>query len=375
MDLKIILIRLDNEDDAYIIFETLNTRGKDLSLADLVKNHLTKYLKSQSASVDQTKIKWEKILKIIQETSIELNVDTFIHHSWLSKYNYVTLKRLFKVIKKQIKKKDAQEFLDDLIYDSKLYRQIHETSFGNWKKEELRLKQALDALMLFKVRQQTPCVLSLVRAYKLKQIKKKHLESALISIEKFHYFFTAITSQRSSGGISYMYASLARRIYLEDDKDALVTIISELQTKLRDRVPTQKEVDALYSEHYYTKNYTKERPLIRYMLIKHYKAEFGHIGLDYNHMTIEHLIPQSLIGTNDTYTDEKIGQIGNLILVTTDVNNELDDKNFEQKKTILKDYDIVIPKSINDASSWSIEDIDIRTSIMSQVAYDNIWKM
>jgi hypothetical protein len=37
LDLKVILVKLDDEDDAYIIFETLNTRGKDLSLADLVR--------------------------------------------------------------------------------------------------------------------------------------------------------------------------------------------------------------------------------------------------------------------------------------------------------------------------------------------------
>ena len=29
------LVQLDNEDDAYIIFETLNSRGKDLEVVDL----------------------------------------------------------------------------------------------------------------------------------------------------------------------------------------------------------------------------------------------------------------------------------------------------------------------------------------------------
>lgn len=38
LQLKAIKIELDNEDDAYIIFETLNTRGQDLTLSDLVKN-------------------------------------------------------------------------------------------------------------------------------------------------------------------------------------------------------------------------------------------------------------------------------------------------------------------------------------------------
>ena len=48
LNLKLIFIKLEEEDDAYIIFKTLNTRGKDLSLTDLVKNHLTKHIKSKN---------------------------------------------------------------------------------------------------------------------------------------------------------------------------------------------------------------------------------------------------------------------------------------------------------------------------------------
>ena len=42
LNLNVIFVTLDNEDDAYVIFETLNTRGKDLALTDLVKNHFSK---------------------------------------------------------------------------------------------------------------------------------------------------------------------------------------------------------------------------------------------------------------------------------------------------------------------------------------------
>jgi len=34
--LKLIVVVLQNEEDAYLIFETLNTRGKDLTVSDLV---------------------------------------------------------------------------------------------------------------------------------------------------------------------------------------------------------------------------------------------------------------------------------------------------------------------------------------------------
>ena len=47
LSLKVIFVRLEDEDDAYVIFETLNTRGKDLGLADLVKNHFTRMIKKK----------------------------------------------------------------------------------------------------------------------------------------------------------------------------------------------------------------------------------------------------------------------------------------------------------------------------------------
>lgn len=56
LELNIILITLDNENDAYLIFETLNTRGKDLALSDLVRNLFARLLKP-IGDVDHAKIK------------------------------------------------------------------------------------------------------------------------------------------------------------------------------------------------------------------------------------------------------------------------------------------------------------------------------
>ena len=61
LKLKLIFVELDNEDDAYIIFETLNTRGKDLRVSDLVKNHLTKILRRKNKNVDITKDKLKRM--------------------------------------------------------------------------------------------------------------------------------------------------------------------------------------------------------------------------------------------------------------------------------------------------------------------------
>lgn len=56
LGLDVILIQLDNEDDAYVVFGTLDTRGKDLKPKDLIKNLFARLLRPKSEDVDPTQI-------------------------------------------------------------------------------------------------------------------------------------------------------------------------------------------------------------------------------------------------------------------------------------------------------------------------------
>jgi len=375
LNLKLIFIKLEDEDDAYIIFETLNTRGKDLSLTDLVKNHLTKHIKSKNPASDQAKIKWQQLLETIEGSSADLDTDTFIHHFWLSKYDYLPAKNLFKVLKKRVGVNDAPGFLDALLEDAALYRAIHEVGYGKWAKEEGRIQQGLSALMLFRVQQQTPCVLSLLREYKTtKKLKKKHIEDAIVATEKFHFLFTAVTSQRSSGGISGMYAALGRRLYEAKDTRASVEVIEDLKQKLRDRVPSLDEVKALFPGVIYTDNVTRQRKLVKYILVGLDQTTPSPIVVDYDQMTIEHLASQSLIG-QDEFSESLVGQLGNLLLVSDELNAKLKDKPFKAKKQILLDSGFKLPEEITAAATWGAAEIRLRTQTLAERAYNDAWKL
>lgn len=374
LDLKVIFVKMDNEDDAYIIFETLNTRGKDLSLTDLVKNHVTKHLKTKSVSVDQTKVKWSRVLQTIEGSSCDLSTDKFIHHFWLSRYDYLPAKGLFKELKLKIGKTEAKKFLEDLIADAALYRGIHEVPYGKWSKQERRTAEGLQALQLFRVAQQTPCVLSLVRAYRGHKIKSKHIEDAIAAIEKFHFLFTAVTSQRSSGGISGMYASLGRRIFDAPNITAALSVIKELKTKLEERIPSLAEVKALFPDMIYTESLTKHRNLIKYVLAGFDKQVPSGVTADVDAMTIEHLVSQSLIGTGD-FSEQVIGQIGNLILVSSEMNFKLSNKPFADKKRILLEAGFKLPPKIAAAEDWTANNIKDRTLDMAIEAYERVWKI
>jgi hypothetical protein len=371
LSLKVIYIDLDNEDDAYLIFETMNTRGKDLEPSDLVKSHLTKLLKPTNKNVDLTKDFWNKMVEIIEGSQADLTLTTYLHHYWLSRYEYVTVKELYKDIKRNIHKEQAKAFLHSLVDDSTLYRQIQETSYRKWSKNERQIKEALDALNLFRVKQPLPMVLAIIHAYEANTLGLSQVQDILTTIEKFHFIFTAITSQRSSGGISFMYALHARELLRAKDRNERGRVLAELKKKLKAKLPSYEEFETNFLNFSFTDTYTKQKKLIQYVLSRLDRGEGSGVAVDYDQMTIEHIAPQS--GTLD---EAAIGSIGNLLLCEASFNGEeLKAKSFSEKKAILKKSKVTMDATIKNATKWTASEIDLRAKAMAKRAFNKIWKM
>lgn len=372
LDLKVIFIELDNEDDAYLIFETLNTRGKDLNSSDLIKNHFTKLLKAYNSNVDSTKEKWAQIRENIEESTADLDVDSYLLHFWLSKYDFVTQKKLFKEIKKHVGKDEAKTFLEQLLMDSETYRSIHEPSYRDWKKEEANIVIGLEALNLFRVKLQTPTVLSVLREYFAGTLSKASAERMILAISKFHFIFTTITSQRSSGGVSQMYASYAKRLSRAENTQSKNIVITELKDKLKQRIPGYDEFALNFAQVIFTKTQSKQKKLVQYILASIHRH--GHIGypVDYENMTIEHLYPENPKNTKKL-DDKTTGRLGNLILIDQSLNEKLANKDFKQKRQILIDNNVKLDEYIMNADIWEEEQITERTNLLASQAYNVIW--
>lgn len=373
LKLKVIYIELDDEDDAYVIFETLNTRGKDLSVGDLVKNYLTKHIKSKNKIVDIPKDKWNIIRGNIDSTSKELDIDTFLLHVWLSKFEFTTTKTLFKKLKKSIKPTQAKTFLDNLVTDSVTYKNIFDTDTRKWNKNELPLKNSLNTLYGFNVTQQTPMVLSIMREYNTGKLKFKYAHEILESIEHFHYIFTAITSQRSSGGIASMYSSYGRKLSLATDDASRLAVIRELRQKMREKIPTFDEFLAAFRTLKFTNGYTKQKRIIQYTLTK-FDSFYNKNGVSINYdlMTLEHILAQNP-STKAANHDNYVGQIGNLILIDEQTNTALGTKSFTDKKIILSKAAIHLDNTIAKAIDWTSVEIDKRTNEIATKAFNNVF--
>ena len=142
-----------------------------------------------------------------------------------------------------------------------MYRGISEPSAATWSKQQREIRESLEALALFGVRQPLPMVLSLMKEYQAGGIKLKLLRTALRAIEDSYYAATAIASLPSSGGVSSMYARHARDLKAATMSQLKADAVKELIAKLRAGRPTLDQFSAGFMLLKASEQFTQQRKL------------------------------------------------------------------------------------------------------------------
>jgi hypothetical protein len=380
LGLKVIWVEHGNEDDAYIIFETLNSRGKDLEVVDLLKNHLLNRLRgTKNAKADTYRLKWDQFREMFEGTDDRRRIDAnqFILHWWLSRAEYVAQRKLFKAMKKAIKsQKAAKDCLEALTQDAPLYRTLVEPESRNWLVEEREAGDSLEALALFGIVQPAPLVLSLLRARAATSPKlgAGQFTRTLQAIERYHFKHTVVSQLSSSGGLSSMYAKAARDLFAAGTNQARANVLNDLRDKLAKRQPDRDQFIAAFRERFaFTDDNTRDKKLVQYVLKCFLRHDHPTTGL--NTLTIEHLMSQDKIGNGETI--ETVGSLGNLMLVNEKLNGKLANLDFASKQKVLsspegKAYDI---GGVLDQRDWTAKEIANRAERLAERAYDVVWKL
>jgi hypothetical protein len=389
LNLRIVEIVLDEEEDAYEIFETLNTKGKDLSLQDLVKTHFARKIPATNEKSDDVKLKWRQLVDCIEkEHKIKRErtdkdrhrafaaVDTYLHHFWLSRYQYLPAKKIYKPLKAMsIKQTDAKQLLLDLLDDAKRYRMVIRPVSSDWTKNEQLIFDHLQYIAGFDTTLHSSFSLALVRAYRLKSIRRHtQISNVFRVIENFTFLTTALT-QKSGSGISQMYASCARSLFEASNNDKKVReSISSLRAKLRDRIPGAADIDEGFRRLIYTDQDSRDKKLVKYVLERFHSFFSPGVCVDFESMTIEHLLSQSE-AKSLSMDDAVFGSIGNLLLVTQEINAKLADRSFQEKKQILSDSNYPLDELIKSKQEWGPKEIAERNGYLSLLGTQKIWKI
>lgn len=368
--LQIIWIELDSEDDAYVIFETLNSRGKDLEAVDLLKNLLLSAIRAENGDLDSARVQWATMRGTLATAGGGVNPNKFILHWWLSKREYTAERKLFRLLKKQFDRKTAAALLADLAQDAELYARVANPAGWQCLPFERPLKDSLIALNTFGVRQPRPTILAAFRALKESKIKFAKLRALVRAMESYHYITTAIVGVSSTGGISMMYASHAREISAATTSTAVHKAIDSLITKLGKGISSRETFVSEFPRALrYSEDATDSKRLVQYTLRKLHDAASSGWAIDHAKCNIEHIAPQSEPGAWRA-------EIGNLLWVDSELNTQLGTKPFGEKKALLDNKKQAYSVSdILAADTWDEAQVAARSRRLAELAYDSVWKV
>lgn len=374
LQMHFVSIELDNEDDAYLIFETLNTRGKDLRASDLLKNHFMRLIPSGVKGLDIAKDSWGDTMEKLNSVAVNIDPDSFLLHYWLCHHESVSKAKLFSYYKRDIKKANAKSWLNDIKTSSATYVKCMAPAEAEFAKEERGLQESLSAIRIFGVAQAAPLMLAIMTQYERKLIGLKTTRAAFKLIENFTFQFNALTQSRGGGGVSNMYAKLAQNTMACSSAQNFADVLADMKDKFRDRVPDETEFSLPFTRLIYRNNYTRERNVIRYVLTK-LSRHFGMPDeVDISMLTIEHIMAQAY---GDESGDEfDVGAIGNLIFVNENLNGKLGAKSFADKKSLFtKQHNVYIDEYLKNASEWDEEAIANRGVALAEIGHQKIWKI
>ena len=149
--LLFILITVDDELNAYTVFETLNARGLELTTTDLLKNYLFSKVRI-TADLDSLQRRWRSLI----ETVGQGRFPEFLRYHLLCEQPKIRSQRLFKLVRDRTRTaEDVFALLDALEDRAELYAAILDPNHGYWVDRENAKKHVVE-LNLFRVRQPMP---------------------------------------------------------------------------------------------------------------------------------------------------------------------------------------------------------------------------
>lgn len=412
----VVRIEVKTDQDAFILFESINNRGKPLSPIDLIKNKLFANLKN----IEQHNTKWQEILENIEDYSLQVRfirqfynmfkgrgVSSFDKNIFSPVNNIpkATVTNIITIFDNWIKPNTSEEIFNSLINASKIYKKLIDpknSQLDGYNSESLNNK--LEDLSHLGVAPSYALLMYLID----RKIELNELLKILNIIEKW-FIRRHLTNNPSTGKLDQIFMDIVNQIEIiiknedetisieKSDKSFIEIIENEL---LKEKTPynTINEINSKLSGNIYDDNSS----LTMYLLVMLERNLNGWINRedvqqryfwdtfkDNTKITpvwsIEHILPQSPKKETDWFDwwienemENYVHKIGNLTL--TGFNGRLSNKSFKDKKelekTIVKDTKTIIElvgytsgkiklnDTVKDEPKWTKTEINKRTDIL-----------
>lgn len=371
---SIIKISVSEAADAYLIFETLNARGLDLSTADLIKNFFLSKAESTKEGVKDCQAMWDEMLGGLGRVA----PTTYIRHFHLSHFGVVREKELFKTIsKKYSAPKDAYGFLRSLKEAADFYGALYDPTNELHQLKNARLtlemRDALEALVAYRTNQSYPVLLAAI------DVLPPEKYVPLASVVSRFVFRYSIVCQKGTGNLERNFSEVARKLRQSGSANG-ATELGQLLKPVYDMNPTQEEFKKDFREKVF-----RSDALSRYVLAKindHLTRTEGlSTSKDTALLTLEHIMPKRITEAwrgafpENYIAEDYVGRLGNMTLLPPGQNSKGSNHSFLHKRdNVFSQGPLEITKSLLSVNQWGPAEIEERQNMLADVACE-VWKL
>jgi len=359
------VITVNDELNAFTVFETLNARGVRLSATDLLKNYLFSVAQKECGDheIEDLEKRWEDlVVKVGRESLPDL-----LRFSWISRHDFVRHADLFKTIRGKIAGRgDVFRLMRNLDDDAVIYSALHDSEDSLWSADE---KAHIAELKRFKIRQPFPLLMAAKRSLPPEDFT---LVLRACSIISFRY---NVIGGLGAHEQERVYSRVAARTAKGTIKDAAAMI-----RQLREIYLSDNEFANAFAEKQLQTTQSRNKWVAKYILSR---LEKQSAGVDYDvdsaSYSLEHILPENPETGWDDISDENVERfkyrLGNMALLKTGQNRDLGNAEFSEKKKVYSVSEFELTRNIaTENEYWNGERIAQRQRWMANQA-KGIWKI
>lgn len=362
IDSKALLISVEVSDEAnaYIIFEVLNDRGLDLSVADLLKNYVFRLAGDRLAEAQAA---WLAMTAAITTVSDEREVKSFVRQAWISSHGLTREKQLYAVIKKEITTKaKAIAFAKSLADQAVVYAALRNTSHDRWKSYEEPVSEALEVFSMVGVTQIRPLLLAIFSKFTTAEVNR-----AIPMLVAWTVRFLVFGSG-GSGTLEAHYSDRAKSV-----SRGTITTARQLYNATKDVLPSDQEFMAAFTNATVSKGQLARFYLRVLELETKPKDDETIVNPDAGKVNLEHVMPQSYKSDKWGHVSEEehsglVRRLGNLALMDKRLNAKVANSDFATKKPHLASSSLELTKMIATESHWGPAEIERRQTKLAALA-------
>lgn len=362
--LMFILITVDDELNAYAVFETLNARGLELSSTDLLKNYLFSRV-HVPADLEALQRRWRALIVTVQQERFP----EFLRYHLLTRHAKVRSERLFKLVRDSVRTPpEVFELMEALESRAELFAALSDSNHGYWI-ETPEAQPYVREMNLFRVRQMTPLLFSAWERFSKENFVRV---LKLVCVISFRY---SVVSGLNTNALEPAYHDAAKAV-LDGSARTPQEMFARLSPIYVDDAKFQQDFAQFEVD-----TSSQRKRLAKYVLARLESDASGRAcDPDTDPSTIEHILPENPSEDWEAsfprqYWDAAQYRLGNLTLLEPSLNREIGNGEYSQKlvayQTSVYALTRAIPRFIPE--EWTLNHLNNRQKRLADRAV-HLWR-